>query len=352
MKAEAGGAALPFRQWMQDALFDPDSGYYTKHVRTVGGRGDFATSATTGSLLGEAIAGWLKKESSALPEVRAVIEVGGGDGSLSRQVRRSLGWWRRRKLRWHMVEASPVLRSQQEARVGRSAAVWHDSMKQALGAADGSAFIFHNELVDAFPVTLLQWNDQDQSWREVWVLPKPGGAWTEEPRETQLTLHDLQSHGTLLPQQWPPHALKDGQRVELHTSYRDWLQSWAPDWREGAMLTLDYGEAFPEVYRRRPRGTLRAYFMHQRLAGAEIYERMGRQDLTADVNFSDLRHWGEELGWRRTTLETQAAFLQRHVTDATARAVQDAAARFLLDGAGAGSAFKVLTQRPGPAASV
>ena len=35
------------------------------------------------------------------------------------------------------------------------------------------------------------------------------------------------------------------------------------------------------------------------------------QDLTADVNFSDLVRWGEELGFQTLSLETQRDFLLR-----------------------------------------
>ena len=53
---------MPFREWMRRALFDPERGYYSHHARTVGRRGDFSTSATTGTALGEAVASWLKGE--------------------------------------------------------------------------------------------------------------------------------------------------------------------------------------------------------------------------------------------------------------------------------------------------
>ncbi|MBU3665820.1 MAG: hypothetical protein FGM15_08105, partial [Chthoniobacterales bacterium] len=49
---------------------------------------------------------------------------------------------------------------------------------------------------------------------------------------------------------------------------------------------------------RRPHGTLRAYRGQQRLSGTEILDLPGRQDITADVNFDDLRQWARELRWR------------------------------------------------------
>jgi len=75
------------------------------------------------------------------------------------------------------------------------------------------------------------------------------------------------------------------------------------------MITIDYGDLMPGLYHRRPAGTLRGYAHHQRLSGQEIYQAPGRLDLTADVNFSDLEKWGEDLGWKTTRHGTLAEFL-------------------------------------------
>lgn len=352
-----GHAAIPFREWMRRALFDPDTGYYTTNVRTVGRRGDFSTSATTGTLLGEAVAAWLKEQMRRQRGVRAVVEVGGGSGVLSATVRQSLGWWPRWKMGWHMVETSPVLRAQQQEKLGEGTAVWHESMEAAMDATDGCAFVFHNELVDAFPATLLQWDEPSRTWREIWMrCDEATGAWREElgAAVTGGINRGALSEGglaavALTDEAWPPNTLRHGQKVEVHSSYQEWLESWARSWEEGAMLTLDYGDAFPAVYHRQPRGTLRAYFAQQRLTGAEVYQRMGRQDITADVNFTDLQHWGESLGWSTDVFESQSSFISRHIGNAADRAKANAADAFVLDPGGAGGAFKVLVQRPGEA---
>jgi hypothetical protein len=69
----------------------------------------------------------------------------------------------------------------------------------------------------------------------------------------------------------------------------------------------------------------------------EVWHRFGRQDITADVNFTDLRVWTERLGWRTRALETQAEFLAAH--GAVHAGLHDAQ---LADHTGAGAAFKVL----------
>ena len=74
--------------------------------------------------------------------------------------------------------------------------------------------------------------------------------------------------------------------------------------------------------------------MQQRIEGPAIYQNPGRQDLTADVNFSDLIEWSRP--WTADhRLLTLAAFLRERGQTADAG---------LTDEAGAGGAFMVLDQ--------
>ncbi len=346
MPESDSGQRLPFREWMARALHDPRGGYYARRVRTVGRQGDFSTSATISTLLGQAIAAWITQERASYSSVRTIVEVGGGDGSLSAAVRDSLGWWQRRKYEWFMVETSVPLKEQQQSRLGAGHARWFNNLEAALKACEGSAFIFHNELLDAFLVTLLQWEEDAAQWQEVWLYHE-NGTWHDELRPFEPDVRVDTSHfGLLSATEWKPVSLRRGQRLELGAAARDWLTGWAPHWKSGSMLTLDYGDKDSRVYHRQPRGTLRAYFMHQRLVGSHVYENMGHQDITADVNFADLERWGRSLGWTNEPMQTQRQFLQRHVSNLDARASRDPAVAFLLAGDGAGTAFKALVQRP------
>ncbi len=302
---------------MARALFDPERGYYTRHIKTVGARGDFATSATLSPSLGKAVAAWLKAEALLQPQVRHVIEIGAGDGSLMHAVRQSLGWWTRRKHTFHIVETSPVLRGRQQEKLG-GAVRWHTTLEAALEHAQGGAFLYHNELLDAFPATLVQWAAAAQAWQEVWV---PEAL---HPNSFDAALFSALRHTTFA----------NGQRCELHPSIHAWLQGWAPLWQRGSMLTIDYGDEFPRLYHRRPQGTLRAYLMHQRLTGMDIYANPGRQDITADINFTDYRAWLRSLGLEEAAYHTLAEFLRPHGSEPQ-----------LLDPDGAGTAFKCLVHR-------
>lgn len=364
------GGALTFERFMAEALYHPEFGYYSAHIRTIGGsRGDFATSPTLSALLGTAIAAWIRAEAAELgltPPV-SVIEVGGGEGSLLREVIRSLSlprpaWWRRSPgaFRCHLVERSPRLRERQREtlRDHRRAVTWHEEIEAALEASGGEALLFSNELVDAFPVVALRRGEAGAGWSEIALAFDPAAGLREVLLPFPQSRADGFDPGAFAvlrdPGPWPP-----GQRVELHDAYRRWWGAWAPHLRRGSLLTIDYGASAPDLYRKRPSGTLRAYHRHQRHTGPDLYRFFGRQDLTADVCFDDLVAWGEALGFETVSLQSQAAFLKsRAPAEAASRARTDRAAAFLLEPGGAGEAFRVLHQRkprdgdPAPAAKV
>ena len=347
MPAETEDLPLPFSDWMARALFAPGTGYYSARIKTVGRHGDFSTSATIAPLLGQAVARWLASELARDKGIRAVIEVGGGDGSLSYGVRQALGWWRRRSLAWHMVETSPVLRERQQERLRGSGAQWHETLPEALTATQGRALIFHNELVDAFPVTLLQWDASQQCWQEIALRKTASGIWEEVLQPLSLPSDSVSQFSALRHWQVTQPPSQPKQRVELQTTFRDWLHAWASQWKGGAMLTIDYGDTFPALYHRRPQGTLRAYLLHQRLTGRDVYQNMGRQDITADVNFTDLLDWGAALGWPEGELQTQREFIFSQLPHLDRRLSRDGGNAAVADPEGAGEAFKVWTVRAG-----
>jgi SAM-dependent MidA family methyltransferase len=316
---------------MQEALYHPHFGYYSRHIRGVGRRGDFATSATLGRALGHSIARWVVSVRPRFPSSCHVIEAGAGSGELAAVVLDRLGVFQRIRLFYHIVETSPVLRSEQQQRLAGRRVSWHPDMPSALAAAAADAVVFSNELVDAFPCRLFE--KRDGRWLEVAI----------QIEESQICELLIEPPGLRLPATSSfglPFA--DGQRVEVHESFHQWLQTWVPLWNSGHFLTIDYGNKAGDLYHRRTRGSMRAYFHHQRFEGMEVYHRFGRQDITADVNFSDVIAWGESLGVSTEFFDTQSAFLARFAPRRNPFLPHDA---LLADHHGAGGAFKVLIQR-------
>ncbi|MFZ4773845.1 MAG: SAM-dependent methyltransferase [Terrimicrobiaceae bacterium] len=290
LQTECGGS-IPFSRFMEAALYHPDCGYYTTRVRTLGRAGDFSTWPGLHSSLARAVATWLRGQPS-----RHIIEAGAGTGELAAGVLKNLGFFQRLRTTYHIVEISPVLRAAQEKLLKGKNVRWHHGMKQALEAADGRANIFSNELPDAFPCRVFV--RQDSRWKEL-ALKIDGGSVREVLQEGLLP-ESSSLEGN------PP----DGSRVEVHESYRHWLESWSGFWKKGSLLTVDYGNTMPVLYHRRSAGSLRAYAHHQHLVGADVYGAFGHRDITADVNFTDLANWGRMLGWENVSLEPLTEFMR------------------------------------------
>ena len=309
---------LRFDRFMDLALHDPERGYYARRIRGVGKGGDFTTTPMLTPALGKAVAAWAKwalKESAC----RDLIELGPGEGVLAESVMKSFPWWRKPRL--HLVERSVPLREKQAARLGKRV-TWHDTIESALKVCGGKACAYSNEFADAFPVR--RFRREENGWSELFLQPQESWQPCDDlPESSVFTL-----------------SFSPGQIVEVAESYRDWLRGWLPKWRAGRMLTIDYGAQAGDLYFRRPRGTVRAYSRQQRLEGPAIYQNPGRQDLTADVNFTDLQHWAEPYAVTRQLL-FQAEFLMHHCDP------NEPADVHAVDVDGAGEAFLVLEQSTG-----
>jgi SAM-dependent MidA family methyltransferase len=309
---------------MREALHHPEFGYYSSNISEVGSRGDFSTSATLDPNLARAIASWIVERASdsgwgTIP----VMECGAGTGELAQRVLRALPWKIRLRVRFVICETSPSLRSVQKKCLRFRGVTWVSSVAEGLQITKGRALIYSNELVDAFPCRVFR--REEGEWKELGVRIHGDGSLSET------------SFGAPLREEWFSRLgdLPEGQRVERHDAFRSWLGEWKGLWKEGSMLTIDYGDVFPGLQLGAPSGTLRAYWKHRRITGIETYARFGRQDLTADVNFTDLIRWGDENDWATKWLGSQAEFIDSRCRSASTLGE-------------AAKAFLVLEQSPRP----
>lgn len=269
----AQGNWMSAEQFMDVALYDEEGGYYSRHIADIGFRGDFSTSATMSDLPARRIVAEWKRACAACGRTLPLIEVGGGNGDMATAVARALGFWGRLRATYCMVDRSRALREVQ-ALVGGNFVRVYPTMEAALKRCGGRAFIFCNELPDAFPARRFVF--QNGAWLELGYSVAEGRIipCAQErplPKSSALTA-------------WA----KEGQIVEVHESYHRWWAGWQPLWKCGSMVTIDYGELCDTLYYRRPQGSLRGYKAHQLLSAEELPALAGHCDITADINFTDL----------------------------------------------------------------
>lgn len=328
------GAVLPFEQFMDLALHHPRFGYYQQRGIIFGRMGDFTTAPVLSSLPGKAIARWCEQLARKGSGARTIIEVGGGDGSMAAALLDALGLSGRMRYRLRVVESSQKLTTLQQERLGKRARFvhWYQDIASALHDCR-DVIVFHNELVDAFPCALMEF--REDVWQEVFVELHEDGSLHEVLRPARSEILHGWRYAFL---GW--HPQQNAQRVEIHRTYFDWLAGWLPHCRSLDMLTIDYGGRFPDLYHRRTRGTLRTYLMQMNAGSTNPLDHPGKQDITADVNVTDLEVIGAELGLETRSYSSLAEFLAGVASKKTS--IPDAR---LLDSEDAGGAFFVLHQR-------
>jgi len=288
---------------MSRALYEPGMGYYTRPEIEIGRAGDFYTSPHLHPAFGWTLGKVLEEMRPHLSaENFTVIEQGPGKGLLAKDILDHLkGKEIYGELRYFIIEINPRLRERQEGllKEHREKIIWSESLGPLKGKGIGGVLL-SNELLDAFPVHVVEMTGE--GLKEIHVNVKDDGF--EEitgPLSTPLIEEYLK--------EFAPEGLPEGYRTEVNLALKDWLLDVSTILlNEGFIITIDYGYPAWEYYSpERNRGTLLSYYRHR--VTEEFYEHIGEQDLTAHVNFSALKKWGEELGFKCLGYTRQGAFL-------------------------------------------
>ncbi len=278
------GGAVPFRDFMELALYHPEHGYYRAGPTRFGREGDFLTAPTASPWYARTLALLLER---LVPggEGWTVVDLAAGDGSfladLVAAAPSGLG-------RAVAVERSPTLRRVVRGRMA-DAAVPVDVVAELppAPASPGPTLLHASELYDALPVHRVV--GRTDGLRELWVRADDDGpAWHERPARPELRAH-LDRHRI---------GLADGQVGEICLEagplHRSQLERAGDD---GVALVLDYGYEARRLYdpRGRREGSLVAHVRHR--VSRDVLGEPGERDLTAHVNFDELRAAAASAGW-------------------------------------------------------
>jgi SAM-dependent MidA family methyltransferase len=272
---------IPFRDWMEAALYDPELGYYRRtDLKRWGREGDYRTSAERSELFAATFARYFAKlyEDLEQPSGWTIVEVGAGDGTFAQRVQRELAQSYPRVFEATHYQSSEI----------RNATETIDSLDLSL--------YFSNELLDAFPVHRVADNG------ELYVTLDDSGkfAWTSGPFSTPRLREFLERYGI---------DLAPGQIIEINLAIDDWLTSVAARLERGYVVTVDYGAEATELYDPllRPNGTLRAFSKHGFVD--DVLSAPGEYDITSSVNWTQVKTTGERLGLRTVEFASQDKFL-------------------------------------------
>lgn len=313
-RIRAAGGWIGFDDVMQTVLYTPGLGYYTGGGQpfalpgdSTGGRGDFVTAPMLGPWLAEAIVTWSAPLWPQLTGLEAgrrpVREFGAGRGDLAAALMARGGF------EMALIELSAGLRHlQSQATQGLGRVTWQDQLTPGF-----TGLVIANEVLDAMPVKCFEWAGDEQvlEWGIALkddTASTPTLQWQHRPASEPLRKVVLarQRAANARGWPWPP-----GYRGEWCPWIAPWMAALSDSMTAGAVLLIDYGFAQPELdHPGRSQGSLSAHYQHQRFDHPDaLIERLGQQDLTAHVDFSQVATAAIEAGFSVSGFVTQSRFL-------------------------------------------
>jgi len=299
---------ITFAEFMELALYHPQQGYYATNQSGKGIQSDFFTSSHLGADFGELLAQQFAQmwEILGRPNPFTLIEMGAGQGLLVQDILRYLNKHHFacfEALRYIIVEKSLALAAEQQRRFGKFAESWGSLSWKTWEEIPKDSIVgccFSNELVDAFPVH--QVVRVGETLQEIYV--NPSFQETISELSTSKLLEYFENVDVNLAAQNYP----EGYRSEVNLQALDWLETVSDRLHQGYLLTIDYGYSAQRYYSpTRTHGTLQCYYQHAHHSNP--YLAIGRQDITAHVNFTALERWGEQFGLQNIGLTQQGLFL-------------------------------------------
>ena len=311
---------ITFSRFMQEALFASGVGYYSS-PRHLEEHGDYFTSPAAHPLFGTLLAIQLQQMWELLdePSTFTVVELGAGSGLLAAQItsaQTTVAPAFTSALRYIAVDRFAPAGPATTRAAGGSQTV----VAQGIPVRGVVGCLLSNELLDAFPVHRFQVHGG--RLREVFItLEGDGFAETlDEPSTPELSRRVDEAVEAPLP---------EGFRGEVCLLIDPWVGQVAAALQRGFVLTVDYGDTARGLYSlRRSKGTLQCYYRHT--VSANPYVRVGRQDITAHVDFGAVMEAGRRHGLADIGYTTQGEFLANLGAQAFAQALEHRARRSAL----------------------
>jgi SAM-dependent MidA family methyltransferase len=292
---------ITFAEYMRECLYHPVHGYYSQpESRRFA---DYYTSVDVHPIFGRLLARQFAEmwEHLGRPAEFQLVEAAAGTGRLAGQI---LTFAQARlpdfhqAVRYVAVERSPARCDQMAARLAAHIAKERCRTSIEIPAAIPVGCIFSNELLDALPVHRVIM--QNGSLKEIFVA-HDGAAFSELPKPlSTCAITEYFSAQQVV--------LNEGQQAEAGLEACDWIVEIGRRLGKGFVLTIDYSHEAADLFdAHHMAGTVLAYANHR--ASEDFYGAPGQQDLTAHVNFTALRLWGQRSGLETLGAASQTAFL-------------------------------------------
>jgi SAM-dependent MidA family methyltransferase len=293
--------AMPFSEYMEMALYEPDLGYYSAGLQKFGKGGDFVTAPQLGDVFARCLAKQIEQVGDAL-EVYEIVEAGAGSGILAADLLKALQETHP-PTRYRILERSAHLRQVQKETLQQCVPEWMDRISWLdEPPKEGWQGVFlANEVLDA--LTVERFCVEADGPVQLLVNTGPEGFdWLKAPcpeamqTQVQAILSDLE------------HYPAKGYCSEINTRLPAWLQTVTASMQKGLALFIDYGYTRRDYYQpQRSDGTLICHYRHR--AHDDPFKWPGLTDISASVDFTALAEAADSCGLEVSGYTTQVMFL-------------------------------------------
>jgi SAM-dependent MidA family methyltransferase len=300
----AAGGWISFERYMRLALYAPGMGYYSAGAEKFGQAGDFVTAPEISSLFGRTLARQAAQVLGLINEEADILEFGAGTANLTLDLLLELERLGNLPAHYFILEVSAELRQRQRRMLEEHAAhllprvLWLERLP-----AEFNGLILANEVLDAMPVHLVAWRDDNLFERGI-ICDDNEFQWRERPLEEGELFAAARELNPLIEER----SEGAGYISEINLSAQYFIHGLADILQKGAILLIDYGFGRREYYHpQRSRGTLMCHYRH--FAHDDPFYLPGLQDITAHVDFSAIADMAAKDGLTLLGYNTQAHFL-------------------------------------------
>ncbi len=387
---------ITFAEFMQAVLYHPQYGYYNSDRERIGKSGDYYTGPTVHGMFGKLIAKQLEEMWRVMGKgAFTVVEIGANRGWLCYDIIHSIkkeypGFYA--NFHYIIVETNPHAKEKQmtllnsviSAKLNRASirqetaekrnwfdcpitqhslapfsrekketylspflsgekdldgkVSWHSCSKDGFTFGRMQGCFVSNEFFDALPVHRLKM--KNKILKEVYVGYNTAGFYETDDEISRPSITDYIETNRIY--------LKEGQEYEVNLGAAKWLRHASEKLNKGFILTVDYGDTAEAICRgNHTGGTVRCYYKHT--VNRDYYKRLGEQDITTHVDFTNLMNAGRLLGFDVTGFTKQSHFLialgvLERLRDTNTDIETRLKMKNLLHPEGMGDIFKVLIQ--------
>ena len=285
---------LPIDKFFMNVLYDNKFGYYASK-QPFGLKGDFTTAPKISILFSEIIAIWIISvwEKLDKPEKFNIIELGPGDGSLTKVLLRTFKKFPEfnsaKKI--YLYEESSYLKKIQKKTIDSKDIRWIRSFDKI---KDGPVIFFGNEFFDAIPIKqfkkikniIFEKNyriDANYKIKETYEKASKKDVKTIESYNTFKNLNFIEV---------PDLGLKELKKIVKKISNL-----------QGCLLMIDYG-----YLKSQNKDTLQSVMKHKK---NNLLENLGKADVTSHVNFELLTEFFFKNNIKVKKIITQKQFLEK-----------------------------------------